>query len=155
KRQLAEAGPDAAIDRLCKTLRDAKDYAKLFYAMLMRKRVAMGVSPIPTAGATELTPAQQEEYEDAIPFSCPGVGGQALAEGNIPYAFNFFRMIGELQPVREAIEKYEPGPDDDVQPVIDVAYQQAVHPKKGFDLVLDRYGICSAITTASGLDPSL
>lgn len=155
KRHLAEAGPNAAIDRLCQTLREAKDYAKLFYAMLMRKRVAMGVSPIPTAGANELTPAQQEEYEEAIRVACREVGGQALAEGNIPYAFNFFRMIGEIQPVRDAIDRYNPGPDDDVQPVIEVAYQQAVHPKKGFDLVLDRYGICSAITTASGLDPSL
>jgi hypothetical protein len=155
KKQLAAAGPNAAIDRLCVALRDAKDYAKLFYAMLMRKRLAMGVSPIPTAGANDLTPAQQEEYEEAIRVSCREVGGRALAEGNIPYAFNFYRMIGEVQPVRDAIEKYSPGPDDDVQPVIDVAYQQAVHPKKGFDLVLDRYGICSAITTASGLDPSL
>ena len=144
-----------AIDRLCQTLREAKDYAKLFYAMLMRKRVAMSVSPIPTSGANELTPAQQEEYEEAIRVACREVGGQALAEGNIAFAFNFYRMIGELGPVRDAIERYNPGADDDVQPVIDVAYQQGVHPKKGFDLVLDRYGICSAITTASGFDPNM
>ena len=152
KQQLAAAGPNAAIDRLCVALRAAKDYAKLFYAMLMRKRVAMGVSPMPMSGANELTPAHQEEYEEAIRTACREVGGLALAEGSIPFAFNFFRMIGELEPVRVAIEQYNPGPDDDVQPVIDIAYQQGLHPKKGFDLVLDRYGICSAITTASGPD---
>src|SRR5947199_288785 len=56
--------------------------------------------------------------------------------------------------IRDAIEKYNPGPDDDVQPVIEIAFQQGVHPKKGFDLILDRYGICNAITTASGMDPN-
>jgi hypothetical protein len=155
KHQLAESGPLAAIDGLCKSLRQTKDYAKLFYAMLMRKRVAMGVLSIPTAGANDLTPAQQEEYEDAIRTACREVGGLALAEGNIPYAFHFYRMIGELGPVRDAIERYQPGPDDDIQPVIDIAYQQGVHPKRGFDLVLDRYGICSAITTAGSFDPNM
>ena len=150
---LTKSGTDAAIERLCRTLREAKDYAKLFYAMLMRKRVAMGVSPIPTAGANELTPAQQTEYETTIREACREVGGQALAEGNIPFAFNFYRMIGEPEPVRDAIERYNPGPDEDVQPVIEIAFQQGVHPKKGFDLILDRYGICNAITTASGMGP--
>src|SRR5713226_2239686 len=129
KSQLAEAGPGAAIDRLCAELRKEKDYAKLFYAMLMRNRVAMGISPIPTAGANDLKPAQQEEYEEAIRLACREVGGLAIAESNIPFAFNFFRMIGELEPVRDAIERYNPGPDDDVQPVIEVAYQHGVHPK--------------------------
>src|SRR5262249_19126497 len=155
KSQLAKAGPTAAIDQLCEALRKEKDYAKLFYAMLMRKRVAMGISPLPTAGANDLTPAQQEEYEEAIRVACREVGGLAIAEGNIPFAFNFFRMIGELEPVRDAIDRYNPGPDDDVQPVIEVAYQNGVHPKKGFDLVVDRYGICSAITTDSGYDPNM
>src|SRR5581483_5445834 len=34
--------------------------------------------------------------------------------------------------------------------LVDIAYHQGVHPRRGFDLVLDRFGICSAITTVSG-----
>ena len=45
-----------------------------------------------------------------------------------------------------------PGPDDDVYPVIEIAWQNGVLPKKGFDLVLDRHGVCSAITMVSSSD---
>ncbi|MBP3958059.1 hypothetical protein J8F10_22625 [Gemmata sp. G18] len=61
-------------------------------------------------------------------------------------------MLGEPEPVREALEKFTPGPDDDVYPIIEIAWQSGVLPKKGFDLVLDRHGICSAITMVSGSD---
>ena len=45
-----------------------------------------------------------------------------------------------------ALRNYTPGPDDDTYPVVEVAWQQAVYPEKGFDLILDRNGVCSAIT---------
>jgi hypothetical protein len=150
---LTQKGPEQAIEELCASLRERKDYAKLFYAMLMKRRVHMGVSPIPTASANGFTEAQQAEYEDAIREACRTTGELFLKENNIPAAFAYYRMIGELNPVKEAIEHFQPGPEEDIQPVVDVAFSQGVHPKKGFDLILERYGICSAITTASGYDP--
>jgi hypothetical protein len=54
--------------------------------------------------------------------------------------------------MRQALEAYSPGPDDDVYPVIEIAWQNAVLPRKGFDLVLDRHGVCSAITMVSSSD---
>ncbi|MFL5341463.1 MAG: hypothetical protein ACJ8F7_15060 [Gemmataceae bacterium] len=155
--KLAAGGPKAAVAELCRTLRDAGDYAKLFYALLLKKRVEMGVLPIPTAGAAEFTSEQQADYEGAIRSACREVGNLFLKAGQIGPAFSYFNMIGEREPLVAAIEQYAPGPDDDVQPVIEVAFQQGVHPKKGFDLVVERYGICSAITTATqfaqGLTP--
>src|SRR5262249_31807421 len=49
-----------------------------------------------------------------------------------------------------ALERYERGEDDDVQPIIQMTFYEGLLPRKGFDLVLARYGLCSAITTASG-----
>jgi hypothetical protein len=149
-------GAAKAVERLCESLREKKEYAKLFYALLMKKRVAMGVSPLPTAPSSELTPAQQEEYETAIREAARTVGGLFLKEGNIAGAFDYFRMIGEREPIADAIARYAPPEDADVQPIIEIAFHHGMNPKKGFDLVLDRYGICSAITFASGgFDPSL
>lgn len=37
ERTLAAEGPDAAVNRLCERLHEKKDYASLFYALLMRK----------------------------------------------------------------------------------------------------------------------
>jgi hypothetical protein len=150
---LATKGPTAAVDQLCATLRESKDYAKLFYALLMKKRLEMGVTPIPTSSATTFSEAQQEEYEQAIRDACRVVGESFLKEHNIPAAFAYYRMIGEVKPIRDAIDSYVAGPDEDIQPVVEVAYAQGVHPRKGFDLILERYGICNAITTASGYDP--
>ncbi|HEV3146516.1 MAG TPA: hypothetical protein VGZ47_21695, partial [Gemmataceae bacterium] len=152
-RTLSESGPEKAIEGLCDSLRQRKDYAKLFYAMLMKKRVQLGVSPVPTASANDFTAPQQAEYEDAIREACRTTGELFLKDGNIPAAFAYYRMIGELNPVKEAIERYQPGTEEDIQPIVDVAFSQGVHPRKGFDLILERYGICSAITTASGYDP--
>jgi hypothetical protein len=148
--QLQKSGPAAAIDELSRTLRQQQEYGKLFYSMLMKKRFEMGVSPIPTAGATEMSPKQQEEYENAVREACRTVGKLFLDAGNIPAAFEYLRMIGEPASVAEALETYSPGEEVDVQPVIEIAFHHGLNPKRGFDMVLDRYGICSAITFLSG-----
>lgn len=150
KTTLGREGPLAAIDRLCTALREKKDYASLFYAMLMKKRHELGVSPVPTSSALDLPPAVHAAYEEAIREAGRVAGRLFLDEGNIPNAFAYFRMIGETEPVVGALEKYQPAEGDDIQQLVDIAYYQGVSPKKGFDLILDRYGICSAITTLGG-----
>lgn len=148
--ELKKSGPAKAIDALGQTLREQREYGKLFYAMLMKKRFEMGVSPIPTGGAGEMTPKQQEEYEGAVREACRTVGRLYLEAGNLPAAFEYLRMIGEPAAVAEALETFSPGEEVDVQPVIEIAFHHGLNPKRGFDLVLDRYGICSAITFLSG-----
>jgi hypothetical protein len=58
-------------------------------------------------------------------------------------------MLGENEAVKSAFEKYQPKEDDDVQQLVDIAFHQGVNPQKGFDLLLERFGICSAITMVS------
>src|SRR5262249_25214908 len=72
-----------------------------------------------------------------------------LDEANIPRAWVYYRMIGELEPVVQAIENYQLSDGEESQQVIEIAFHHGVHPKKGFDWLLERYGICSAITTVS------
>src|ERR1044072_825687 len=63
---LAARGPAAAIDELVAELRAAEDFQGIFYALLMKKRVELGVSPFPTGPATELPAHTHEAYENAI-----------------------------------------------------------------------------------------
>jgi hypothetical protein len=144
---MLETGPAAAIERLCEVLREQKDYASLFYALLLKKRFELGVSPIPTGSAQELPEPTHEPYEEGIRQAGREVGRLYLEQGDIPRAWVYFRMLGENQPVKDALEKYQPGENDDVQQLVDIAFHQGVHPQKGFDLLLERFGICSAITT--------
>jgi hypothetical protein len=145
-------GSSTAIERLCTTLRTRKDYAGLFYALLLKKRHELGVSPVPTEPAQNLPPELHEPYEDAIREAGQLVGRLHLEEGDIPRAWMYYRMLGELGPVAAALETAQPAEGEAGQQLIEIAFHQGVHPRKGFDWILDRYGICSAITTVSGTE---
>jgi hypothetical protein len=147
---LSQAGAAAAIQRLCEELRQQKDYPSLFYALLMKKRHELGVSPVATGSNQDLPAAAQEGFEDGIREAARTVGRLYLDEAQIPQAWAYFRMLGETAPVAAALEKVELKADEDCQPLIDVAFHQGVLPAKGFDWLLQRYGICSAITTLTG-----
>ncbi len=149
---LRQEGPAAAIDRLCADLRERKDYGNLFYALLMKKRHALGVSPVPTGPAQDVPEHLQGDYENAIREAGRLVGQLYLDEGDIPRAWMYFRMLGEPEPVARALEGARPGEGEDCQPLVDIAFHQGVHPKRGFDLILERYGLCSAITMAGGME---
>jgi hypothetical protein len=139
-----------AIDRLCDALRQSKDYTGLFYGMLMKKRFELGVSPIPTGSSQDLPKEVHGPYEEAIRQAGRVVGNLFLEDGNIPAAWTFFRMLGEPEPIVTALENYKPLEGEDCHPVVDIAFNQGVHVRKGFELIVQRYGICSAITTLGG-----
>ena len=121
----------------------------LFYALLMKKRFELGVSPIPSGPTAALPPEVHGEYENAIRDAGRQAGKLALDHGNIPAAWIFYRMLDEAEPIRQALEKIVPAAEENCQQLIDIAYHQGVNPQKGFDLVLDRLGICNAITLVS------
>ena len=149
---LAAHGPAAAVETLIAELRAAEDFNNLFYALLMKARVELGVSPFPSGPSADLPPDTHEPYETAIRDAGRLVGQLYLDRGDLPKAWNFFRMLGEPEPVRAALAAYDPAAGDDIYPVIEIAWQGGLLPKKGFDLILDRHGVCSAITTVGGSD---
>jgi hypothetical protein len=152
QQRLTTEGPAAAIDRLCALLRERKNYQGLFYALLLKKRHELGVSPLPTGPSQDLPEAVHAPYEDAIREAARLVGRLYLDEGNIPQAYAYFRMIGEPAPVAEALDKLRPGEVEEIQPLVEIAYYHGVNPRKGFDLILERFGICNAITTVSNTE---
>jgi hypothetical protein len=147
---LGAIGPAAAAERLCESLRQGKDYASLFYALLLQKRLALGLCPVPTGASQDLPPSLHAAYEEAIRQACRTVGNLYLEAGDVARAWPYFRMLGETEPVARALETLTLVEGEDCQPIIDVAYHQGVHPRRGFELILERYGICSAITTLGG-----
>ncbi len=145
-------GPGGGVEALCGELEAAGEFQPLFYALLMRRRVELGLTPFPLSPATELPPDAHEAYEDAIRQAARRVGGMLLARGDIAKAWAYFRIINEPGPVKEALAAYAPGPDDDVYPIVEIAWQQGLAPERGFDLILDRSGVCSAITMVGSAD---
>lgn len=152
KTTLAAAGPAAAAEDLCRLLAAREDYHALFYARLLQARVRLGVTPFPTGASSDLPAAVHEEYESAIRTAAREVGALWLAKGDIARAWGFFRLIQEPQPVKDALDAAHPGPDDDADPLIDIAWHQRVHRSRGFDIMLARRGICSCITLLGQTD---
>jgi len=146
------AGPSGGVVALCAELEAAGEFQPLFYALLMRRRVELNLSPFPLSPATELPAEAHEAYEDAIRQAARKVGTMLLARGDIAKAWAYFRIINEPGPVKDALAAHTPGPDDDVYPLVEIAWQQNVLPEKGFDLILDRSGVCSAITMVGSAD---
>lgn len=150
ERTLAAEGASAALDRLCAGLREQHDYDNLFYARLMAKRYELGVSPVPTAPTSDVPAECQTEFEEAIRRAAREVGALYLQAGNIPQGWVYFRMIGENAPVEQALSEVRPDEGLDLEPLIQIALYEGVLPRQGFDWVLQRYGLCSAITTLGG-----
>ena len=147
---LQKSGPDAAIDRLVGELKSRKDAHGVFYALLLKKRHELGVSPVPTGTNQDLPANVHAAFEDGIREAARTAGQLCLDEGNIPGAWAYFRMLGESGPVAAALAKLEPTDDQEIQPLIEIALHHGVLPDKGYEWVLRRYGICSAITMLSG-----
>ncbi len=148
----ATKGAAAAVEQLTRDLEDLGDADALFYAMLMKKRVELGVSPFPSGPSTDLPKEAHEPYESAIRDAGRLVGQQLLKKHDIRRAYFYFNMLGETGPVKEYLDAYTPTDADDIQGAVEVALYQGVHPRKGFELVVERYGICNAITTYGGQD---
>ena len=146
---LADRGPLGAVDALIVDLMAAENYQAVFYAKLMRKRVELGVAPFPTGPSNELPEANHEDYENAIRDAGRAVGALYLEKRDFAKAWGFYRMLGEQERMFAALDAYEPAPDDDTYGIVEIAWQHGVHPQKGFDILLGRSGVCSAITVVS------
>lgn len=149
QRTLAAKGPAAAIDELCTTLRERRELHSLFYALLLKKRHELGVCPVPTGPAEELPADSHAPYETAIREAGRLVGQLYLDQGDIPHAWAYYRMLGEPEPVARALDAVQPAEGEDVQALVEIGYYHGVNPRRGFDLMLERFGICNSITTLS------
>lgn len=151
QRTLDTAGPDAALDKLSTTLREEGNYEGLFYSRLLAARHKLGAaSPVPTAPVSDVPEARQPEFEEAIRTSCREVGKLYLAQNNLAAAYHYYQMIGETEPVRKALADLKPDEATDLDPLVRIALYEGLLPRKGFDWVLERFGLCSSITTLGG-----
>src|SRR5580698_6870963 len=99
---LGSAGPAAAVGRLVVDRRASGDFPNLFYALLLKKRVELGVSPFPNGPSSDLPPETHEPYEQAIREAGREVGNALLSNRQYGPAWSFFRLLGELERMRDA-----------------------------------------------------
>ncbi len=153
-RTLATSGPAEALDQLARVLADRGEFRALLDAKLLKARHDLGLPLVLAGSLADLPEPGRTRYEERYVEAIRDVGGRLLEAGEIGAAWAYFRAIAEKEPVAAAIEAYDPPENDDrIGQVVEVAFNQGVHPRKGFGLILDHYGTCSAISAFESLPP--
>ncbi len=150
KDTLSQSGPARAMDELISSLRAAKDFHRLFEALTLRAKHELGLPLLRTTDLAQASPEIREQLENRLMQACREVGQLLLAEGDIPGAYSYFQMIGELEPLRESLDTRIPSADE-VPSLVEIALYRQVHPARGIALVLEHYGLCQAITACESL----
>jgi hypothetical protein len=137
-------GADAVFNLLIRRARDERDSRVLFGARIMQARHRLGLPLIETEPVLDLPAGQRLTYETAFREAAREAGELLLAGGDIAGAWVYFKAIGEPAPVATAIESVNGG--ENLDRVIEIAFQEGVNPRKGFELILEHHGICRAIS---------
>jgi hypothetical protein len=144
---LRAAGPAAALEALVGHLSAAGQFRALLDALLLKARHELGLPLIQEGSLSGLPEPVRSEYEARYVEAIRLVGMRLLEAGDITGAWPYFRAIGEPEPVAHAIDAYVPAADDErAGAIIEVAFNQGANPCRGFELILEHYGTCSAIT---------
>ncbi len=149
---LQNGNAGAAFEQLAQRFRRDKQYRRLFDARLMQKRLELGLPLVSAAGIGDVPKELQQAYQDASVQAAREVGELILADRNIPQAWPYFRAIGDTGPIIEALDTFDvadadtPESQEALGAAIQIAFQEGVHPRKGFELILKHYGLCRAIT---------
>lgn len=146
---------DAAFEQLAERLKRDKQYRLLFDARLMQKRSELGLPLVSPARIGDVPKELQDAYQDGYVHAAREVGELLLADRHIPHAWPYFRAIGDTSPIVQALDTFEvPDPEtpeahEALAATIHIAFQEGLHPRKGFELILKHYGLCRAITMFS------
>jgi hypothetical protein len=146
---------DSAFDALVERFRQEKQYRRVFDARLMQTRLQLGLPLVSQPTLADLEKETQCAYQDASVRAAREVGELFLADGDVAAAWPYFRAVGDTEPIAAALERYDltdleiPDAQDRLGAAIQIAFQEGVHPRKGFELILKHYGLCRAITMFS------
>lgn len=139
--RIEQAG-DSGLEILVRELRESKNYPLLFEARVLEQRHKLGLPPLRIDGIDDVPAEHRAAYDEALSKAAREVGSLFLADGDILRAWPYFRAIGDRMPVADAIEKLGTAEDG----VIQIALEERANPRKGFELLLSRFGTCRAIT---------
>lgn len=145
----SSAGNVAVCDRLIDSLRDSGEFHKLFDAQLLKKKFELGLPLSRPASLQDVPEEHRKAVEEVYRASAREVGQLFLQRGDIPSAWMYLQVIREPDSVRQALEALPDAMDDyeKLEPILQIALHQGVHPTKAIRLMLNAHGTCSTITS--------
>lgn len=142
------SGPGAALDRLIETLREERQYHKLFDAMLLKRKHELGLPLSRPASLQDVPDEQRKAVEETYVAAAREAGEGFLDAGDIPAAWMYLQVIKEPEKVAAALDDV-PLPaeyDEKSEQLLNIALYQGVNPVRGVQMMLKAHGTCSTIT---------
>jgi hypothetical protein len=143
-RRMDSGNTAAGLDFLIERFRAMNETRLFFEAKLMKTRLELGLPLIQTDSFAEFPQHVRAAYDAGMVEAARETGHLALNQGDIVQAWPYFRAIGERDPIAAAIEGDHA--DESADQIINIAFREGVHPKKGLELILKHHGMCQAIT---------
>ena len=143
----SSAGPQAAIDLLIETLREEKNYHRLFDALLMKKKNQLGLPLLHPTSLADVPADQRADFENYYVDCARETGSLFLKNGQLSEAWVYFRTIQEPDAVAEALEQTTlPDDYEKSQELINIALYEGANPVRGLQFLLQSNGTCNTIT---------
>jgi hypothetical protein len=150
------AGDDQAFDALADRFKRDKQYGNVFNVRLLKSRLNLGLPLTAHPPIAEVPAELQQRYQEAYLDAAREVGSLFLTDGNLPGAWPYFRAVGDVKPIADALEALDVDRAESMDAherlgaIIQIAFNEGINPRKGFELTLKHFGICRAITMFSG-----
>ena len=141
-----EKGVDAGLDFLEQHVRRNKDYAQLFEVLKMRVRHRMGLPILYSRTRDELDESDQRKLENGLLAACREVGTLFFKQGEFVHGWNYLQPVGD-RVLNDKLIRGVKVDDQNADDLIEIAVSQGAAPGYGFQILLQRYGTCDAITT--------
>ncbi len=140
-----EGGVPAALEGLAERYRSEGNFPGVFEARLMKMRLELGAPAMHQGPLENLSDDARKRYEQAQLDAAREVGTLFLEAGDLYRAWPYYRALGETETMAEALEKARPSADE-VDGLVEIGFHEKVNPRRGFELILEHYGTCRAIT---------
>ena len=143
--KLEAGGISAALQEAAEHLRRENRYHELFEVLKMESRNKLGL-PLLHDANKQLTEQQQRQLEDDLLESCRTIGFALLEDGQIQDSWVYLRHLQENNVVLQKLKQVEPT-DENLDQLIGLMLYEGLDCEAGYQLVLQHYGTCNAITT--------
>jgi len=139
-------GIEAGLSFLEQHVRRNNDYAQLFEVLKMRVRRTMGLPILYSRTRDNLSDSEQRKLEDGLLGACREVGTLFFKQGDFARGWHYLQPVGDRR-LNEKLCRNASLDDQNTDILIEIAVSQGAAPEYGFELLLQRYGTCDAITT--------
>jgi len=152
---LESSGPEGAAAALVDSLRERREYDRLFDALLIRARLGIGLPVAKPTSFDDVPAEKQGAFEEAYVAAAREVGGLLLEAGQIPRAWAYFRTLREPAPVAAALDAVDAKSldYDRTNELLEVALHDGANRVAGIRILLATHGTCNTVTMTDQVLP--